>query len=89
MSAFENVAPSVDSFGRRSFAITPNDSADLPEPVKAVVVLTAGTLSLIPLENDDGDTVDFDDLPVGYVAPFIVRRVMATGTTATVAAVTD
>jgi hypothetical protein len=65
--------------------VTPSDSADLdPAPVKAVVCLTAGDISVIPTENADNEPVAFEGVSAGFVPPFQVRRVMATGTTCTV-----
>ena len=77
-------------FGRRSVAVTPNNSADLPGgAVKAIVLMTAGNVSFIPAGNADGDPVSFTAQAAGFIPPFVVRRVMATGTTATVRTVED
>lgn len=82
-------SPAAASFGRRSVAVTPNDAADLPGgPVKAVVALTAGDLSVIPADNASA-AVAFVNVGAGFVPPFMVRRVMATGTTCTVMTVED
>jgi len=53
-------------------------------PVKAVVCLTAGNISVIPTTNADNAPVAFVGVNAGFVPPFQVRRVMATGTTCTV-----
>lgn len=92
MSDYDNFAASVDTFGRRSMAVTPSDTVDLPQKAKAVVVLTAGTLAIVPHSDavgDDIDPVEFGEVPTGFIPPFLVRRVMATNTTATVRAVID
>ena len=73
-------------FGRKARAVTPHDDNDL-DPYAKIVVLTAGTLVVLPMQNDDGDTITFGELPVGYVVPFDVRRVLDTGTTAGVATI--
>lgn len=87
---FEEFAPSPMTFGRKSSAVEPSDSSDLPGgAVKGVTTTTAGNISVIPIGNADNDPVAFTDVPVGFVPPFIVRRVMATGTTATVRTVED
>lgn len=79
--------PSSTSFGRKSRAVTPSDSTDLDPYAKAVVVLSVGDLVILPVDNADGSTVTFEDVPIGFIPPFQVRRVYATGTTATVATV--
>lgn len=74
------------TYGRRGVAITPNDAADIPGgPVKAVVATSAGNLSVIPV--DSSIAIAFIAISAGFSPPYIVRRVMATGTTATVATV--
>lgn len=75
------------SFGRKGAVITPHDSNDLAEYAKAIVVTAFGNLVVLPVENADGTTITFTGAPVGFVPPFQVRRVMATGTTASVASI--
>ncbi|MCU1418778.1 MAG: hypothetical protein JWP32_2952 [Schumannella sp.] len=80
-----NAKGGSSSFGTKSRSVTPNDSADLnPAPVKAVVCLTSGNISVIPTGNADNAPVAFVGVSAGFVPPFQVRRVMATGTTCTV-----
>ncbi len=67
--------------------IVPSDSADLPIYAKSIVVLAAGDVKIIPVENDDASPLQFTGLSAGSVVPFQVRRVLATGTTATVASI--
>lgn len=74
-------------FGRRGRAVTPSDSTDLDPYARAIVVSEAGDLVILPTENDDADTITFTDCPVGFTPPYQVRRVLATGTTASVATV--
>lgn len=77
---------SLNTFGRKGVAITPSDSTDIPGgPVKAVVATSAGDLSVIPA--DSATAIAFTGVPVGFMPPYIVRRVTATGTTASVATV--
>lgn len=77
------------SFGKKGVAVTPNDRNDLATYAKTIVVLSAGNVVILPVGNDDGVTLTFTGLSAGQVVPFQVRRVVATGTTATVAAVID
>lgn len=72
----------LTTFGDRTSLVTPSDDTDLASVAKAVVCATAGDLSIIPESSDV--SVAFVGLPAGYVPPFRVRRVNATGTTATV-----
>lgn len=78
-------ASTPNSFGRSSRAITPSDTVDITNgPVKAVIAASAGNLKILPADNATSVPVAFVDIPAGFVPPFIVKRVFATGTTATV-----
>lgn len=79
--------PSAASFGSKSRPITPSDSVDLDPYAKAIVVTGFGNLVILPVENTDDTTITFTDAPVGFVPPFRVRRVYATGTSASVATI--
>ncbi len=68
-------------------AITPSDTVDLTSYASGIVVVTAGNLKFLPAGNDDADTITITGATVGYVPPFQVRRVFATGTTASVASI--
>ncbi|MFG1205576.1 spike base protein, RCAP_Rcc01079 family [Xanthobacter flavus] len=83
----QGLAATPSGLGRRGAMVTPSDTTDLPLVAKAVVVCVAGNLVIIPPENADGAPITFTDCPVGFIPPFQVRRVKATGTTATVASV--
>lgn len=78
---------SAATFGRRGAVVVPSDSTDLAVYAKTLVVLAGGNLVILPVENDDGVTLPFTGLAAGQIVPFQVRRVLATGTTATVATV--
>ncbi len=73
--------------GSRASIVTPSNDTDLASYAKAIVLLTAGNVAYLPAENADGVTLAFVDLPAGWVSPHRVRRVLVTGTTATVATV--
>lgn len=78
------------SFGSKGVAITPSDSTDLPSgPVKAVTVIVAGNLSIVPTGNANGDPINYVGVAIGFIPPYQVRRVLATGTTATVRTIED
>lgn len=61
-----------------AMAVTPSDTADLAESIRAVTIGTAGTLSFI---GSDGVVCTTAELPVGTYALF-ARRIMASNTTA-------
>ena len=71
-----------DSPGRTAFAITPSDASDLTLYAKAVYVGVTGDITCLPIDNVDGATVLYKAHPVGYMRCG-VRKVLATGTTAT------
>lgn len=70
---------------RRLAAVTPSDTADLqPGPAKALWIAAAGTLSVIAA--DDSAAVALGSLGAGTLVPVRAKRIMATGTSATVVA---
>lgn len=72
--------------GRSAVSVTPNDSADLDKVAKALYVGTSGN---IKVTNYDDTEVTFTNVPVG-IFPHLVKRVHATGTTASgIIAITD
>lgn len=81
-----STAQDPNSFGRSGRAVTPHDSNDI-DPYGRVVCLTTGNISVLPVKNADGSPVAFVSVPAGYIVPFYVRRVLSTGTTATVATI--
>ncbi len=67
---------------RRAAAITPSDTVDLTAYAKALYVGGAGNVRVLTVGAEDWDAVTFANHPVGWL-PVQVRRVLATGTTAT------
>jgi len=65
----------------RAVAITPSDTTDLPE-IARLYVGGAGDLVVVLANNENDEAVTLSAAPVGY-HPLLVRRVLATGTTAT------
>lgn len=78
---------SPTGFGRKGLAITPNNTTDLDPIPKAINVTGAGTLAIVPVGNGDAEIITYTSVSPGFMPPYIVRRVMATGTTATVASI--
>lgn len=64
----------------RAVAVTPNDDTDLANPSKALYVGGAGNVAAT---MQDGSTVTFTGLLVGTVYRLRIKRIKATGTTAT------
>lgn len=63
-----------------SQAVTPSDSADTTQPLRAVTINGGGTLSYV--SSIDGATYSTGELPAGSY-PLFASRIRATGTTAT------
>lgn len=60
--------------------VTPNDASDLPKIASGIYVGATGDLVVTFL---DGNTVTLKGLASGVIHPLCVKRVLATGTTAT------
>jgi hypothetical protein len=67
---------------RRVAAAAPSDTVDLSSYAKALYVGVAGNVRVLTVGAEDDDAVTFANHPVGWL-PVQVRRVLATGTTAT------
>ena len=76
---FETQARGLIASAEASFAITPNDSTDLPETIRQITLATGGTLRWT---GRDGVVNTTGALPAGSY-PIAARRIMATGTSAT------
>lgn len=70
-------APDQPAIG--GFAVTPSDANELPQITTRLYVSGAGTLALVML---DGSAVSLT-ATAGAILPLRVRKVSATGTTAT------
>lgn len=67
---------SSSSFGAKARVITPG-SADLDPIAKAVVMLAEGDITIVPVGNANGVTIQFTGVPAGFIPPYQVRRVTA------------
>ncbi len=65
----------------RAAAVTPSDSTDLGFCGRALYVGGAGTVVVDMVES--GSSISFVGVPAGTILPIRVKRVRATGTTAT------
>jgi len=76
---FANTQASLSGPASSGFSITPSDSTDLPETVRALYVGTGGNLSVRMLS---GETLTLANVPAGSLLPLRVTRVFANATTA-------
>ena len=74
---------------RTSAAVVTSDTVDFALYPKNVTVTTAGNVNVLPLKATDGQFVQIVALLAGFTLPFRVRRINATGTSATLTALTD
>jgi hypothetical protein len=77
---FADYAISLESPAVTGFAVTPNDGTDLSDVTRAVYVGGSGNVSAV---LQSGAEVVFVGLTSGSVLPARLRRIKATGTTAT------
>ncbi len=78
--AYSSYTPGLTSPGTRAFAITPNNSEDLPHVPRAIYVGGSGNIAVV---TQGGDEVTFTSVFAGSLLPVRVKRVKDTGTTAT------
>jgi hypothetical protein len=70
----------LDSPATAAFSVTPNDSTDFAFYTRGLWIGGAGNLS-VQMMNDT--ILTFSGVPAGTLLPLAVRKVRATGTTAT------
>lgn len=76
--------------GRTNTDAVASDTVDLDPYAKAIMLLTDGTLKILPVGNDDSKPIAWTGtLSAGFIPPYRIRRVFATGTTATFATIDD
>ncbi|QIG72989.1 hypothetical protein EVB98_067 [Rhizobium phage RHph_N3_2] len=77
-------AATASSYGRKGAAISPSSSDIDPRP-KAVIMTATGDITIVPDKNADASTITFTGCPVGFIVPYVVRRVTAcTGSCASI-----
>jgi hypothetical protein len=77
---YGDLATGLESPASHGFAVTPNDGVDLPDITRAVYVGGSGVLNVILLSGAD---LSLAGVAGGTVLPLRIRRIKATGTTAT------
>lgn len=80
--AYRNHATGLESPALRHFPVSPSDTDDLPERPRALVALSDGTVAL---RDRAGVDVTYPVL-AGTILPIRAVRVLASGTTAAIAA---
>jgi len=72
---------------RRTVTVTPSDDNDIElSPAQGLLVTAAGDVVFVCADDADDNTTTITGCQVGDFINFAVRRVLATGTTATVKA---
>jgi len=77
---FSGHAAGLEAPATGMLQITPDDGADLASLTRALMVATAGDVAVIMQDGSDGV---LPALQPGVIYPLRVRRVQASGTTAT------
>lgn len=75
------ISPGIDGPANNAAAVTPSDSADLPNTARALFIGGAGNVSVDTVGGQE--SVVFEGLAAGTILPVRVKRVNTTGTTAT------
>jgi hypothetical protein len=70
----------TESLAHNAAAVVPHNDNDLAQPTRALWVGGAGTVAV---DTVGGQTVTFTGVPAGTLLRVAVRRVRATGTSAT------
>lgn len=78
-NTFNGYAPGLESPARNAIAVVTSDTVDLTDHARALYIGSAGN---VKVDTWGGDTVTFNNVPAGTFMPVSVRRVYATGTTA-------
>ena len=76
---FETINPGLDSPSSHGFSVVPHDSTDFAEVTRAIYVGNGGTISLVMMS---GAVLQLSGVSGGSLLPLRVRRINATGTTA-------
>lgn len=82
------------TFASKCYPVTPSDTVDVLDPVtglyfKYLVAKSAGDVAVLGYQNLDADPAVVITVSAGQVVPGRIRRVKATGTTATLCGWSD
>ncbi len=59
--------------------ITPNDSTDLLQPTRGILLGAAGAIAI---HNEAGTSITIANLAIGVIHPITTKRILSTGTIA-------
>ncbi len=79
--SYANTATGMSGPAANAFSITPDDGADLAQITRALYCGASGDIAVIM--KDSNAVVTFKGVPAGIILPLRVKKIMATGTTAT------
>ncbi|WP_332699074.1 spike base protein, RCAP_Rcc01079 family [Devosia sp.] len=77
---FAEHAIGLDSPATHGFHVSPNDAVDLPDVTRAIYVGGSGALEATLVSGAD---ISLAGIAAGTILPLRIRRIKATGTTAT------
>ncbi|MFN4211116.1 MAG: hypothetical protein ACK4G5_11140 [Devosia sp.] len=77
---FAEHAIGLDSPASHGFAVTPSDGADLPDVTRAIYVGGSGAVAATLASSAE---ITLAGIAAGTILPLRIRRIKATGTTAT------
>jgi hypothetical protein len=78
--AYQSHQANLADPGFKAAAIAPHDTNDLPDIPRALYVGVGG--DIVAICKNDTTSVTFKAVPQGSILPVSVKRVLATGTTA-------
>jgi hypothetical protein len=64
------------------FAVTPRDAEDLTEVTRALMVAAAGDIRVTLMDQAEGTFITLPAMQPGVLYPFRVKRIWASGTSA-------
>lgn len=79
---YTEVGSGYEQPARQLVTITPDDSNDLNQPVRGIYVGGGGDLNILAIDDAVGNNKTLSAVPQGTFVPVITKRVLSTGTTA-------
>ena len=80
---FKSLGENLNMPGQRAHALTPDDGSDLSHITRGIYIGTSGDVTVTLAKDPDGQFVTLRNLAAGGIHGLRVKRVWATGTTAT------
>lgn len=79
---FDSYSPSLTAPASSGSPVSPSDTASLPTHSRAIFVGTGGSLALELVGSSEGEVLTLQNVQAGMVYPLRVRKIRASGTTA-------